>query len=355
MTWLRNTFRYELVDNRVLDAHIGWLTDAVAGGSITESWRGDYRVTGVVELDAGADLPPGAAVRIWRDWEGADGAGTEMLATLYPDPAELVLLQGRRTGSITLNSAMKRLGTDLVKSDTGVPTGAAVAYRFQQLVKNSGGTPWVYSSTKLHSARTSANRVWVAGKSVLSECHEMAGACGGRVEVDAYGRVCLVPYQQPASIAESWRLLPGEAECTLLPEWTDNAATIVNRVVASYEKDGKRYYAEAKVAASHPWSFAHIGRWETVAASVGSIEEGASVQAVLDALVASRLKELSDSRRVFSAQMLYRPEVRVGTVGTVSYIDSADGARQEPVRVFVSEREVELMPAMRTRVTLEEV
>ena len=352
--WLTNSFRFELVDNRALDAHLGWL-DAVTGGSITESWRGDYRVTGVVDLDAGADVPLGAAIRIWRDWEDADGSGSELMATLFPEPAELLLLQGRRSGSITLHSAMKRLGTDLVKSDTGVPTGAAVAYRFQQLVKNSGGTPWVYSSTKLHSARTSANRVWEAGKSVLSECHEMADTCGGRVEVDGYGRVCLVPYQLPSTMAASWELLPGQAEYTLLPGFTENAADITNRVVASYEKDGKRYYAEAKVAATHPWSYAHIGRWETVSASVGSIEEGANVQTVLDNLVKTRLAELSDSRRIWSAEMLYRPEVRVGTVGTIAYVDSDAGAKQQPVDVFVSEREVTLDPAMRCRVTLEEV
>lgn len=346
-----NSLRYELVDNRVLDAHIGWLDEAVAGGSITESWRGDYRVTGVIDLDAGAELPSGAAVRIWHDTD----EGSEVIATLYPDPAELTLLHGRVSGSITLNSALKRLSTDLTKTDVGVPTGAAVAYRFQTLVRNSGGTPWVYPSSKIHSARTSANRIWEHGKSVLSECHAMADACGGRVEVDEMGRVCLVPYQLPAHMAVSWELVPGEADCTLLPGFTTNTPEICNRVIASYEQNEKRYYAEAKVAASHPWSFAHLGRWETVEASTPTIEEGANVQTVLNKLVKDRLAELSDARKVYSAEMLYRPDVRVGTVGELTYIDSADGSTIGPVCVFVSEREVTLDQTMRARVTFEEV
>jgi len=349
-----NSFRFELVDNRVLTEHIGWL-DSVTGGSITESWRGDWRVTGSLDVDAGADIPLSAAIRIWHDWDDGDGLRTEVMATLFPEPAELVLLQGRQSGSIELHSAMRRLDTDLTKTDVGVPTGAAVAYRFQQLVRNSGGTPWVWPSTKIHSARTSANRVWEHGKSVLSECHAMADACGGRVEVDEQGRVCLVPYQLPASIAESWRLMPGEVDCTLLPEFVTNAQTIVNRVIASYERDDKRWYAEAKVAVTHPWAFQRIGRWETVEASAPTIEEGQNVQAVLDKLVRQRLSELSDVRRTYSAEMLYRPDVRVGTVGSVMYSDSEDGVAVGPVTCFVSEREVTLDAAMRTRLTLEEV
>ena len=90
-------------------------------------------------------------------------------------------------------------------------------------------------------------------------------------------------------------------------------------------------------------------------ASVPTIEEGANVQSILDKLVAQRLSELSDVRRTYSAEMLYRPDVRVGTVGSVMYSDSEDGATVGPVTCFVSEREVTLDPAMRTRLTLEEV
>ena len=352
MDWTRSgiahRMEFYLVDSRTLEEVEPLM--GVTSFSLAESWRGDYRQTGGIDID-GERLPLWAAVRAYLVSELDGEVVREELCTLNPVPAPIETRYGRELVSYDLYSSLRKLGTDLAPRDVGVPTGTSVSSHFSQVVEASGAVAYVHPGCTGYSTRSP--RVWEAGDSHLKEAHAMADACGGRVEPDSHGRVCLVPYINPAQVAESFEV-PGGAASVTLPGITEAEAEVVNRVVATYSQDDVRYYASATVDPTHPWSFERIGRWETLKASPPQVAQGASVQAVLDALVARTLKERSDVSRTWSASMLYMP-VRVGSSGVMWYVDT-DESKPLELHGFVSAREIKAEGAsVRMEIVMEKV
>lgn len=331
---LRHSWEFVLVDSRTLE-ELEQL-DGVTGFELVESWRGDFRQTGTIELD-GVELPHWAAVRAYLTTaQGAEIERTE-LCTLMPQPTATTTLYGRPVASVPLRSMLAKLDGNLNAEDMGIGQGWSVPGHFSWCCSQSGAVPSVHPGISAAAPLTASARVWAAGESYLTEAHAMANACNGRIQPDSHGRVCLVPYQNPANVAESFEIPSGAASVTL-PGFVRKGAQIVNKVIASYSRDNDKWFSVAEVEPSHPWSYGHIGRYETLEATPPEIPEGANVQQILDRLTAQTLKSYSDTRATYSVQLEYMP-VRVGQVGTVFYQDSPS---MEPVQVlgFVSERSI---------------
>lgn len=331
---VRQTWEFVLCDSRTLEELEA--LNGVTGFELAESWRGDFRQTGTIDLD-GTALPNWAAVRVYLVSQQSDELERTELCTLLPAPADVKTIYGRGVASVPLRSMMAKLDSNLNPADVGVSAGQSVQAHFEQVCSDSGAVPWTHPGIEAAAPLTSSARVWSAGESYLTEAHAMANACNGRIEPDAHGRVCLVPYQNPANVAESFEIPTGAASITL-PGFTQQGATIVNRVIASYSRNDEKWFSVATVDVSHPWHFGRIGRWEVLEVNPPEIPEGANVQAVLDKLTAQTLKAHSDTRATYSLQMAYMP-VRVGQVGTVYYKDSP---AMEPIEVlgFVSQRSI---------------
>ena len=356
---ITNSFEFELVDSANLDERKGWL-DGVTGGSVTIGYRADYRISAQLDLDDISELPWSCAVRVWHT--AADGSESvrQELATLFPEPIGGRLENGRRSGSVRLYGPMKALAGDIFGGEggtgaaRGVAAGTAVKPYFENRVKAARRTPRVMSFAE---NATMGYHVWEPGTSCLEEMQAVADACGGYLWFDSHGRVVLEPYQLPASRAESFTVPSGAASLTLIG--VDITSPVpINKVVCTHETqvDGASYFVtrSAQVDTSHPWHPNRIGYWAGASETPPSIPEGADVGAVLQAYANQRLKELTDTRRTFSAVMLYHPDVAVGRVGRFVYRDSDDGEGLD-VRCFVSEMDITLDAAMRCQLTLEEV
>lgn len=343
---VRHWLEFVLVDSRTLE-EVAPL-DGVASFSLSESWRGDYRQTGQLDID-GQRLPLWAAVRVYVNTVQGSETARNALCTLTPDPAPVEVSKGRETASYDLYGPLKKLATNLQPYDVGIPAGASVSERFSQIVRASGAVPWVHLGCEGYTTR--AARVWEAGDSYLTEAHALANACGGRVTSDALGRVCLVPYHNPAQVGDSFEI-PAGAASVVLPGLSESEPDICNRVIATYSQDNERWYSVATLDPAHPWSYERLGRWETIKAETPQIESAGSVQSVLDALTARALAAHSDISRTWAAQMLYMP-VEVGQAGTLAY---TDGAVSLTVRGFVSARQIDWSgAALMVELTLEEV
>lgn len=356
---IANTFAYELVDSANLDSHVGWL-DGVTGGTLTKSYRADYRSSATLDVDDASQLPEHCAVRIWHTATLGGESVTNELATLFPEPMGGTLSRGRVSGSVNLYGPVKALAGDIFGGDggggaRGIAAGTNIKSYFEYRVKAAFRTPRVMAFAA--SSTFPSYHVWEPGTSALTELHAAADACGGYIEDDSHGRVVLAPYILPAKRAESFIMPSGAASLTLVGVDIDSPE-IVNKVVCAHEvqDNGVSYFItrSATVDASHPWHPARIGRWCGVSESPPSIPDGADIGAVLQAYAVQRLRELTDTRRTFSAKALYNPAVDVGRVGRFMYSDSADGEALD-VRCFVSQMEITLDAAMTCSLTLEEV
>lgn len=345
---LVNSFEYELIDPFQLDLSLGFL-DGVTGGKLTESYRGDYRVTASIEVDG--EVPPiRPLIRIWHIAEADGETVREELGTFTQGKPSLRYRNGRKFGSIPLYSTMYRLSRDLRPSSATYAAGTNIAGHFESVVRESGATPYVHPAIN-REAKFSDAHVWEGGKSVLSEGHACADALGGMVGVDAHGRVTIERYQIPSDRSDSFSIDSDSARITrngvniTTAEW-------FNCAVVTATVDDKEYVGVAKVDVSHPLHLRRIGYWRTDYSTLSDPPES-GVQAAVDAAAASRLAELVGAPDIYSADMLYQP-IRCGEVGTFWYQDSPDDEGLF-VRALLTQREIDLDTAMRMRVTLEEV
>lgn len=355
---IENTFRFECVDSKQLANHICDL-EGVTGGKLTESYRGDYRVSATLDLD-GTEIPDHCAIRIWHTARRGGQSVTERMATLIPQPPSRTLERGRVTGSVDLYSAMKSLDGDLVPSNSTVAKGTAAWSKFQSIVNNSGQVAYIDAGVQSANAKLASAWTWEHGKSALSAAQKMADVCGGYIEVNTYGQVCLVPYENPSSRATGGEIATG-IDSLVLMGVTLSQGDICNKVLCSYETGSgsskKVYTAMAELDPTHPWSFASLGRWcseEVESPSTIDDKSAASyIQKQLQATCDKYLKSKASYMRTFGVEMLYTPDVQVGNAMTLRYQDS-DGGETINANVFISQREVTLDGTMKTSLTCEE-
>lgn len=348
-TGIENNFEFELIDPFNLEVSRGFL-QGVTGGTITEELGSDYFSSMQLDID-GEALDGISLIRVWHVATLGDETVREELGTFMQDGGEADRSMGRSTGSVDLYSTMLRLGTDLRKGDWGIAAGRDAVGFFETIVENSGGTPLVQDRTVTGSFP--AAHVWECGESVLDECQRCADACGGRVGVDTHGRVTMSPAENPALIQPSFSIETGDASL-VMPGISISQPEIVNRVVASYERDDIRYFSAAEVPVDHPWHWTRIGRWATEELTVDEIEDGDDPQPILDDAVRARLAEVAYAGVEIGVDMLYRP-MAVGHVGTFTYADSPDDPGIGPLRVQLIQREITLDKTMKVTATFREV
>ena len=341
-----NTFEFELLDGGL--NHSGWL-DGVTGGSVTQTYRGDYRVTGSIECDG--EFPPMSGyVRIWHTATLGSETVRTCLATLVADNPRGDYVNGRWTGDVDLYSGMKRMDTSLRMKDTGIAKNRNLSDYWSGLVTAPGSVPLIEPGISLTAGATKAY-VLEFGETWLTEAHMVADALGGYIEVADTGEVVLTPYIAPANRSASWSLVT-DADSIVLPGVGRDPAEIVNRVAARYEVDGKRYYGSAQLDPAHPWSRNNIGRWEM--RSVDADAVASPIQTNLDKLAAKELDSAAGVGDRYEVRCLFDPSIRPGTVGTLTYIDSP-GSEGITLTAFCSQREIDLDAGMVMTLTLEEM
>ena len=341
---IANSYEFELVNTSL--NHVGWL-DGVTGGTITQTYRGDYRC--VASLDTDGTVPPANRyVRIWHVARLGDETVRTMLATLQPDLPGGEYRLGRWTRSVDLYSPMKKLDTTLKVKDSGFSKNTVLAPWWSSTVSANGAVPYVSPSISQTKTATSA-RVWEFGSPLLSSLHDVANMLSGYIEVDAEGRVCLVPYVLPSRRGVSWSLESGADSIMLVGVGLESPEP-VNRVIARYESNGKVSYAASTVDPSHPWSYANIGRIVTEAVDDPQGSGDGWLQKLTDRELAAR----TSAKGLYEVTTLFDPAIQPGTVGTVSYWDSPDDGGLS-FKAFCSQREIQLDAAMTMTLTLEEL
>lgn len=341
---ISNSYEFELLNGSL--KHAGWL-EGVTGGTITQTYRGDYRC--VASLDTDGDAPPANCyVRIWSVAELGGETVKTCLATLQPDLPGGEYRLGRWTRSVDLYSAMKKLDTTLKTKDSGFSKNTVLAPWWNDTVKNNGAVPYVSPSVS-QTAKATAARVWEFGSPLLSSLHDVANMLSAYIEVDPEGRVCLVPYVLPRKRTATWRLESGPESIMLVGVGLE-APEPVNRVIARYESNGKVSYASSDLPSTHPWYKGTIGR--VVAETVDDPQGSGTgwLQKLTDRELAAR----SSAKGVYEVTALFDPAIQPGTVGTVAYVDSPDDGGLQ-FKAFCSQREIQLDAAMTTTLTLEEL
>lgn len=360
---IRNTFEYELIDPFDLDFSLGFI-DGVTGCKITETYRGDYRSSASITLD-GAELPTGALVRVWHTAELDGETVRQELGTFMQelDP-DMAYSYGRKSGAVSLQSTLMRLGTDKRGGDVAVSKSKKIIGHFKTIVEDAGGTPYAYPF--FSEAKTfSKAHVWECSESVLSEAQKCADAIGGYIVPDSHGRVCLVPYQLPSLRSVSYEFPSGDSSPVLVGLKCSNSE-VVNRVVVSYKHDDVTYYSEKRVDVTHPWHWRKIGRHATKEYSESSLDEllgyelgedeeptAAQIQKALDSKADSRLAENTQTYATWSASVLYAP-VSCGEVVTLPYNDSPDSEGLF-IKGVLTQREITCDASMLMQITIEEV
>ena len=343
---ITNDFSYELLDNAL--APVGWL-DNVTGGSLTESYRGDYRMTATLELDG--DIPPlKGYVRIWHTSTLGSETVRTCLATLCPEEPSMEYRYGRWVGSVDLYSAMKRMDTNLRNKDRSLAKNTSIPTFFSELARYSGAIGAV-DGTIPSTSKTTKAYVFEFGDSLLSNAHVLADAVSGYIHAARDGRVRMTRYVLPSKRAQSWTLESGESSIMLVGLGRE-PEEMYNRVVARYEADGRKYYGQADLAASHPWSWSQTGQRVTYPMDVDMV--ATPIQTNLDKLAAQQLASLTATRASYEVTCLYDPAIVPGTVGAIHYADGPDGSGVD-VRAFCSQRETALDPSMTMTLTLEEL
>lgn len=344
-----NSFEYELIDPFQLDLSLGFL-EGVENGSITESYRGDYRVTASIDIDG--EFPPiRPLIRVWHVAELGDEVVREELGTFTQGRPTYRYRNGRRVGSIPLYSAMYRLSGHLRAGDSTIKAGTVVAGHFESIVKNAGGVSWLHPALD-EKATFSADRVWESGKTVLSECHACADALGGTVGVDTHGRVTIERYQRPAVRSDSFAIdsetarISRDGVSVTTAEWH-------NCAIVSATVNDREYVGIAKVDESHPLHMRKVGYWRTDYTTLSDPPDS-GVQAAVDTAARARLDELMGAPNIYSANLLYKP-ISCGEVGTFWYQDSDDDDEGLFVRALVTQREITLDQTMSMKLTMEEV
>ena len=344
---ITNSYEFELLDRSL--NHTGWL-DNVVGGSIVQSYRGDYRVTASLDLDGQIPSISGY-VRIWHVATLGGETVRTCLATLVPELPGMEYRLGRWTGSLDLYSAMKKLDTSLRPKDGGIGSGKNLSSFWKTLVTDAGAQALILGGISTTAVSTKAF-VFGFGDPVLSNVHVIADALGGYVEVDPQGRVCLAKYVLPSKRGVSWSLTSGP-ESIMLVGVEREEPDMVNRVVARYEDaNGKVIYADSMLAASHPWSWQNTHRKVTEAIEPESPTGSGSTW--LKSYADKQLAALSSTKSRYEVVTLFDPSIKPGTVGKVAYADSPDDGGLS-FKAFCSQREIQLDAAMTTTLTLEEL
>lgn len=343
-----NGFEYELIDPFLLDQSFGFLND-VTGGKVTESYRGDYRATASIDIDG--EFPDARyLIRIWRVEEGESEQVRTMLGTFTQGKPSIRYINGRKIGSIPLYSSMYRLGLDLVAYPRTYAAGTEIIPLFESIVKESGSTPWVHPGF-ISGAMFGSETVWEGGETTLSMCHKCANALGAMVGVDSLGRITLEPYQPPAYLSDSFAINSYSAD--IVCEGVGiTTADWCNYAVVTATVDEVEYVGTATVDVNNPLHPKRIGYWKADYSTM-SDPPASDVQAVVELAAKTKLAELSNAPNIYSAEMLYC-NITCGEVGTFWYKDSPDDDGLF-VRALVTQREIDLTPAMRMRVTFEEV
>lgn len=316
---IAHEYTFELLDP--------WLTSTrgnltVYDCSITEGYYTDSKASVAIEADADTWID-NSAIRIYDT--ATLGTDTEQicLGTFVCESVTYEVTDARRIANIDGLHPIDKLTTDLHPGDYGIPEGASVADWCESIITGAGCNARIADGV---SGTFASSWVWEHGESCLVALNR---ACGSSYQVgaDVYGNVTVSPYVEPYRRESSYTLTSTQITSAA----KISSGDIVNRVVVQAEQDDTQLYASAVVAATHPWTWARLGRWYTKSYTESSLDNFS--QSAVQALADHYLAENDGTTRKWELTCLYLPNIQCGDVITVDF-------GGETVRALVQQRKI---------------
>lgn len=335
------SWRVDLLDAN--DVNLGAL-QGCTGGSIEQKVAAVIRGGGTLDVvDVGQDIDwLSARVQPW--WTVGDLSwplGVFLLSAPVAEHDET-----GRSWRVELLDKLAVLDQDKVDGSYSLPAGTVVTDAVAALITGAGETALAITE----SAETlTSGMVWEAGTSRLRICNDLLAAINYfALWCDGYGRYVAAPYIRPQDRPSAWDFAAGpRAVHTGRFTRDEDLAAIPNKVVlvSSAGVDDEALVSVAtNTDPASPFSEPSRGRWIT------HTETGveATSQAVLDALAARRLTELSSVTATLTVEHAALPlnlndavEFDTGGVRTRAVIQSTTQALAVGALTRATMREVQ--------------
>lgn len=181
-----------MVDPRDPDSVRGKL-EGFTGGTITEGYYTDTRVSGSIDL-VGGNYVRNSRVRV----VASKGGYREELGTFYVTDDAATLQDGAWKTTLTLNSTLYGLSKDIAERAVTYGGGTWCMDAVQDIM-NLTGTAYIRSSKRDRMITSPVSMD--GGKSYLSRVFALTKSdmANNRVDVDGHGRIVTMPYEPPSS------------------------------------------------------------------------------------------------------------------------------------------------------------
>lgn len=345
MNWFRsgitNSFRFERVGFD-LETSLGFV-EGVTEGKISRDYDGDYKASLQLEFD-GEPIPDSSLIRVWHDASIGDELETRELGTFMLKPSSSNYEKGRNVGTANGYSLLFALDRDKRGTDRVMKAGAGIVALFEQIVTAAHCVPYV-DPTIDASKTLSSSHVWEFGQSVLHECNVLANALGAIIRPDTHGRVCLLPYIEPAKRPRVFSLGADEYVDGIQFESPETRNRVSLRY--TYDNNGEQtvIFSTATVSPEHPFSWQRIGRNDSEVFDVENLSQ--NTQSALDAMAATYLRQQTGTARFITASSPFFP-IEDGTAGTFVL-------GSEVITGVISQLSIDLNPVMLQTLGFKEV
>ena len=197
------------------------------------------------------------------------------------------------------------LDQDKTDGSYSLPAGTMVTAAVQEVIASAGETRTAITA----SAETlTAGMVWEAGTSKLRICNDLLAAINYfSLRCDGSGRYVAAPYQAPRNRTPAWDFAAGDRAVHSATFTRDeDLAKVPNKVVLVSSASSDVPALVSVVANLDPASrFSEFARGRWIVHTETGVE--ATSQAVLDALAARRLTELSSATATLEIQHAFLP------------------------------------------------
>ena len=197
------------------------------------------------------------------------------------------------------------LDQDKIDGSYSLPAGTVVTAAVQEVIASAGETKTAITGS---TATLTAGMVWEAGTSKLRICNDLLAAINYfSLRCDGDGRYVAAPYQAPRNRTPAWDFAAGDRAVHSATFTRDeDLAKVPNKVVLVSSASSDVPALVSVVANLDPASrFSEFARGRWIVHTETGVE--ATSQAVLDALAARRLTELSSATATLEVEHAFLP------------------------------------------------
>lgn len=241
-----DAYRYDVIPLTSVNAkRTKTITDYVTSCKLNFNWEASSRVGGQLTFDG---CPPidNCYVRIWYTPTIGNTKKSIELGTFYAFTQNAKFVDGRWTGTTTLESVLTRYTRDSLYKNWALNANTSAIAAFKKAMKDFGGS-YVISGVK--DKKFSKTVVVPFGDSVFSLLARIAKTLGCALNCDSHGRVVLEPIKSASSRAVSAELPTGERSVTLPGvDYSCTWQTTPNRYATHFQWDTHSFYVSPKTS-----------------------------------------------------------------------------------------------------------